>query len=123
MLFYNIDFTVIKSSKKGLMAHDAFSWNILQNKFVTTAEISPYSKKISKAINQWLESMSINERKILVDTLFGSMPGQQLQKIFDFKDIFTKKHNMILKNTTKLDKVSKETLISFFKELNTIRKE
>lgn len=121
MLFYKGNFTVIKSNKKGIMAHDAFSWNIIQDEFVTVKEISEYSKKINKAITLWLDSMSINERKILVDALFSSSDNQPFQRLYDFRELFFKKYGLILKNTNKLDKESRETLISFFKELNTIK--
>lgn len=121
MLFNKDNYNIIKSNKKGIMAHDAFSWNIIQNNFVKAKEISEYSKKVGKAINLWIESMSINERKILVDTLFGSNDNQSFQRLFDFRELFFKKYGLILKNTNKLDKESKETLISFFRELNTIK--
>lgn len=121
MLFYKDSFTVIKSNKKGIMAHDAFSWNIIQNDFVKVREVSEYSKKISKAINIWLDSMSINERKILVEALFSSSENQPFQRLYDFRELFFKKYGLLLKNTSKLDKENKETLMSFFKELNTIK--
>ena len=117
MLFYKGDYSVIKSNKKGIMAHDAFSWNIIQNKFVSVKEVSEYSVKINKAINLWLNSMSTDERKILVDTLFIASDNQP----FQFRDLFFKKYGFLLKNTNKLDKESRETLMAFFKELNTLK--
>ncbi len=64
-------YTVVESSRMGIMQHDPFSWKITNGGFSTTEEVSDGAKYVNRAIRNWLDSLSPEDREKFVDLLFG----------------------------------------------------
>lgn len=70
LLEHEEDYTVVQSTRIGLLQHDPYSWEILGGSFVQMAEVTAGSRITDRAIRTWLESMSPEERCRFVDGLF-----------------------------------------------------
>jgi hypothetical protein len=64
-------YTVVESSRFGVMQHDPFSWKVAGNDFVTTEEVSDGAKYMNRTIRDWLNTLSQEEREKFTDLLFG----------------------------------------------------
>ena len=64
-------YTVVESSRVGIMQHDPFSWKITNGGFSTTEEVSDGAKYVNRTIRNWLDSLSPEDREKFVDLLFG----------------------------------------------------
>ncbi len=118
-LLFNFDkYTIIQSSKKGILQHDAFSWGIMGNKFITVNELTAYSTEINRAINMLLNSMSSNEIKKLTETFFSKLENSESMK--ESSEAILKKIIPLIKTKAKVDKETKDTLVSFVKEIHSI---
>ena len=62
--------TVVKSSNKGLLQHDALSWEVLGNRFVEAPSLNQSSVFAEKTFERWISGISLEERKEFVDSLF-----------------------------------------------------
>lgn len=62
--------TIIKSRFMGIMQHDPYNWEVLGREFIILEEAAPDSRFIDHTIDEWLESMSNEERNEFVDTIF-----------------------------------------------------
>lgn len=69
ILKHDNNYTVVKSSKKGLYAHNMANWVIDGDKFVTE-ELSKNSKLIDQTVINWLKKYDDNERYVFVNELF-----------------------------------------------------
>ena len=61
---------VIKSSEKGIMQHDGFSWEVERNDFVP-AELSAVGRFIRQTQEEWLDGIDDVRRAKFVNTLFS----------------------------------------------------
>ena len=69
LLKHKGELKVVGSTQKGIMQHDLYSWEILGDRFIES-ELTDSSEFIDKALTEWLESVSPEQRKDFVNTLF-----------------------------------------------------
>lgn len=65
------DYAVVESSTSGLMQHNPFSWVVEGVDFSYAQEIGRGASFVDKTLNEWIASMSREEREGFVDTLFS----------------------------------------------------
>ncbi|MCR5809939.1 MAG: DUF2974 domain-containing protein [Lachnospiraceae bacterium] len=78
--------TVVRSNRKGIMQHDALSWEVLGNRFVNTQR-SGDSIYLEKVLNEWLENVDDAARRVFVDQIFGILQALGADTVKDMKDI------------------------------------
>lgn len=86
MLFeHTNDYTVVKSSNGGLWQHNSLSWQVEGTEFVTAPELSAGSREFDGAFSDWLASLSDDERKVIIPTIFGTMYATDSSTLTELK--------------------------------------
>jgi hypothetical protein len=62
---------VVRSDQKGIMQHMAFSWQVQDGAFEVLPAIAPSSQYFNTSLNEWLGSLSHEQRQRAVDALFS----------------------------------------------------
>ena len=75
---------IVKSSKKSIMAHNVYSWNIMRDDFVYSDKTTAMSEDFNNTLSEWLENTSEEKRKIFVNTIFEILNSTEVNT---FKDI------------------------------------
>ena len=71
-LFENMPPTmVVKTNKPGILSHDALTWEISENHFVTAKKSNIKSRLISKACHIFINSLNLSQRKKLIEKIFS----------------------------------------------------
>lgn len=117
---------VVKSNNKGLLQHDAVSWEVLGPRFVTVNSISETSRMLNDILKNWLKETSNEERATFVDTLYKILEASQARSIDDLNAEKGRVANVVLKELGGLSKETKvmlgKTLSALFKEGNHVIK-
>ena len=116
-------FNNIKNAKvvhsTGLLfgGHDPFYWQVLSksNDFWYAKSTSRASKKYSKRVMRWLESLTYDDRKLATDALFEVFNNNIT--IYDLFRNFLKNLTMIKKSLAKYSDEEKEKLKAIIKRL------
>ena len=111
------DYVVVSSMNAGLMQHYAFYWKIEGFSFVLQKRRNLSSRSMDAAFNQWLSSLSLEDRKAIVEAIFSIFEEAGVKYFNDFssigfariKEVFSKMHNM--------DPQTKKMIRSFFGKL------
>ena len=61
---------VVASTERGIMQHMPYSWQIEHGSVVRLPEISPGSQYFNRALNEWLTSLTTEQRRHTIDALF-----------------------------------------------------
>ena len=111
--------TIVKSHAFGGFAqHDAFTWEIKDDSFVTVSETSPDSQQTDLTLKQWVRETSADERKKFFDTFFGIFLDAGITSINDLTDLKQlAKAKEILQNAQDLDPTEREMLERLAKQL------
>ena len=73
LLEHEEEYTVVKSRNNGLLQHDAFSWEVVGNKFIYLDSISDGSRMIDKKMKKFLSEMTKEEREKFVESIFDAI--------------------------------------------------
>lgn len=111
--------TIVKSRAFGGFAqHDAFTWMVEKDGFVTLDQTSPDSQQTDETLKQWVRETSANERKKFFDTFFGIFLDAGITSINDLMNLknFSKIKD-IFQNAQDLDPTEREMLERLAKQL------
>ncbi len=62
--------TVSLSTEKGILQHDIYSWQVLKDDLIKLEKNTNISEDIDKTLTDWLETTTVEQRKIFVDVAF-----------------------------------------------------
>ena len=108
MLEHEEKFTIVKSTQKGLLQHDGFSWEVLGTHFIVTEERTQYSEISDLALKTWINDMDTEERILFVDTLFDILQSTDAKTLLDLNTNKLETAMSLLKTIKNLDDDKKE---------------
>lgn len=116
VLFEQENVQVVKSSKIGIMQHDATSWQVEDDHLIRTIQ-SDVSKDLDKTLEEWLKKYDYKERELIIDKTFSIFEEIGVKKL---NDIIQKRHqifNQIVKNSKDLDNETRLLIFNCWKVL------
>ena len=121
------DVVIVKSDAKGLMQHDAFSWQIEGKNFITCRDFNKDSQAMDITFKSWLSKVDKDTRKQAIESIFNILDAIKIEKVNDFSQKAFIHLIKALKQLKNMDSESREAIICFFKTLlienNNSRKE
>ena len=111
--------TIVKSRAFGGFAqHDAFTWMVEKDTFVTLDQTSPDSQQTDETLKQWVREVPDSQLKKFFDTFFGLFLDAGITSINDFMDLKNfSKIKEIFQNAQDLDPTEREMLERLAKQL------
>lgn len=123
LLEHEEQYTTILSTQKGLLQHDIFSWQLDKKDLIHVPDLTDESKILNKAVKNWLENTTSNQRKNFINIIYDVIINSKAQDINDFSVDRLKKITNVLKSYRNIDTEDKreiEEMIKLFFE-STIR--
>ena len=108
LLEHEEEYTVVKSTQKGIMQHDLYSWQVLGNKFITLKEVTDGSEFIDKTIKEWLENVEPERREQVIDILFEILNKTEVNTFGQLRANWFTNAKIILKTYKNIDEETKE---------------
>lgn len=105
-------FKVVKSSRIGVLQHEPFSWQVKDDEFLYLSKLTGVARYNDKTLNAWINSLSNEERRRLVNLIFDFLEKQDVFTTFQLKESWQKSVLIALSGTSKTDKDAKK----FFKK-------
>ena len=106
---------IVESSNSDLMQHDAFSWQVLGNAFVTVPSRTKQSLYFEKSVQKWLKNLDTDRKKEAVNTLFDIISVSGANTLTEFRESFLKSSPKILHYFKEVDERTKKDINSFLK--------
>lgn len=79
-------YEVVKSSGFGLGQHDCYTWQIEKGQLVKLPDIQVSQRHRNEALNQWIFSLTQEERERFVNTLFDMVAETKAPTLADFAE-------------------------------------
>ncbi|MDO4547667.1 MAG: DUF2974 domain-containing protein [Clostridia bacterium] len=83
LLYHTEDYRVVRSTAIGPLQHHPSSWQVMGNSFVFEGELRKGSRYMDKTLKKWLESMSVDERRVMVDAIYDVMAAAEIKTFHD----------------------------------------
>lgn len=110
LLNYKEECTIVKSTQKGLMQHDLYSWQVLGNKFEYEEELSKESEKTNQMVTKWLETVTPEQREKFIKNMFEILKVTEAKTIEDLTSNWFINARKVLKSYEEIDEESKKIL-------------
>lgn len=109
-MFDNGDFKVVKSSQRGLLQHDGFTWELCGPRFVKLIKLSNRGLRNELQFKAAMKNMSLDERREFVEMFFGVLEKTEAETLSELSESKLKNLSVILKTLGGLDKEQKEMM-------------
>lgn len=117
LLQYHEDYLVIKSSRRGFMQHDAFTWIVDNDDFCYAEKISNSALLRSKSLNEWLNSLNDEKRKMFINALFEVLEKTENESFIELTEEWKKAASSILVAIKNSDPETKKFVSATLSEL------
>ena len=107
--------TIIYSIEKGILQHDIFSWQILRDDLIELSENTDASEIIDKALTDWLEVTTNEQRKIFIDTVFDLLYSTEATTFGEMSRNLTTNLPKIMKKYGEISSADKEIITNMIK--------
>ena len=101
---------VIVSSGNGINQHNALTWQVQGKKLVRAEGISENSLFLEETMADWLDGISVEERKEFIDTVFSALEAPGEDTFAGLGEDPLKNYGEILKYARSLDKEKKDAV-------------
>lgn len=91
LLQHSERYSVVKSSRIGLMQHDPFSWAVEGGAFVSAETVKSGAMFRNKALNSWIDSLDDQKREAFVSALYEVIQATGAKTIDDLTDRWREK--------------------------------
>lgn len=108
---------IVKSSQKGLLQHDASSWEVRKNRFVYLESVSDASKIIDDSIKSWIASLDEEQRRMFVESIFTMLDAVGVKTTGELYNVGLKGISSAFKSFTGMDAEMKQRLLEITKVL------
>lgn len=108
---------IVESKNFGLLQHDPFSWLVEEDDFYYVGHLYGSRKFTNDALNEWILSLSMEERKLLVDTLYNIILASNATNLIDFTMDLKKSMKGMLTAMKDVDKDTKKAIGKIIKGL------
>lgn len=117
LLGHEEEYEIVQSSQKGIMQHDAGTWEVRRNSFVYLDSVSNASKFLDRSLKEWVESLDEEHRKTFVDSLFTILDASGAKTTVELNAMGLKSLNSALKAIGNMDQEVKHKLRLIIKSL------
>ena len=117
LLEHEENYMVVKSTEKGLMQHDGFSWEVCGPSFLHLESVTRESRVADMAIRTVLGDMSDEQRMLFTNTLFEILEAKRNHTLNDIREEGLKAFRAMLKTYDNLDRETRKMLGSVFSKM------
>jgi len=114
LMYSEESYTVVRSSRKGIMQHDLFSWQIENGMFVTDDSVRTRSMLLDRTIADWVASLDDEQRKIFIDTIFDLIRHTNARTVYELNAQKMKNTVMLLEAVKDIDAEKRRFILKVF---------
>lgn len=104
---------IVKSSNSGIKQHDAYTWQIKGNQFVTGRKATVQVRHMNKTLNVLAYDLDRAQRKVVVDTVFSLLSRSKAENLFEVGPGLLKEKNAIAKTLKDMDEETANCIKAF----------
>lgn len=107
---------IIASSRKAVLQHDPFSWEVKVDRFKDRKGRTQFGEKSDVAVRQWINSMNVEEKKEFIDTLFTVLDATGAKTLTDLRTNPIRSATGAQKALNEMDKEKRDKFNAVFKK-------
>lgn len=110
-------FQIVKSTQVSFWQHDPFSWVVEEGRFHLIDSLTPDARYLDQTLNEWVRSLSVEERERFVDSLYGLVDKDSITTFAQLRSERPNGLPAIVHAASQLDADTREFLLQTVKAL------
>jgi len=110
LLEHDDAYNIVVSSATGINQHDGMTWEILGTKFIDGSGLTFSSQQTEQTIHSWLYSMTMDERKGLVNGMFNTLEATGCRTLTELAANRSKTALIIMERLAKMSTKDRDSI-------------
>lgn len=123
LLEHDDNYKIVKSNARGILQHDAYSWQVRGADFEYTAERTAFGKETEEIVDRLMSGMSPERKRLLGEALFTVLESTNQDTVSGIGSNLLQSARQILRSYTGLDPELRAVLNESIAALNRTRRE
>ncbi len=81
LLEHDTNYRIVRSDRRGLLQHDAFSWEVLGNDFVYATERTAFGKRTEAIVDRFINMISPERKRQFCEACFGILEASERETL------------------------------------------
>lgn len=111
------EYHIVHSNEIGIMQHNPFSWEMTPEDFCYMDSLRTDSRIVYRSLNRWVNEMDGEERKTLIESLFGLLEATGVHDFNEFGENLPKNMRIIGRELKQMRPEQRKFLLEIFAEL------
>ena len=108
--------------QKGVMQHDLYTWQLEGKEFIHLKEVDKGSKFMDKAIKQWLDEVSKEQREAFINQIFEILQVTEADTLTKMRENWLKNAKVLMETYKNMDEETKKMMTQTIEALFIIIK-
>lgn len=118
LLEHEEEYIIVKSTQRGIMQHDIYSWQVLGTEFIKEEKITNGSEIINETVRNWLKTTTPEQRENFINIMYDVVTTTKAKTFKEFTSAWAKNIGIILKTYKHIGEKDKkiigQMIFSFF---------
>ncbi|MEE1318592.1 MAG: DUF2974 domain-containing protein [Ruminococcus sp.] len=112
MFEHQEDYTIVKSSEKGFLQHDIYSWEVQRTELVHLNRMTSTSVFFDHTITDFVADLSVEQRKDFIEGIFSLLENTEDKTFNEIVENWKANSSAILKALKNMDSKTRSLIIS-----------
>ena len=122
LMYHEEKYNIIKSTQKGIMQHDLFTWQVEGKKFIHLKEVTNESEFIDAVIKEWTTKFTPKQRNDFINIIYEIITENNSDTLYEMSKNRFKTVGNLIKSYHKTSKKNKQIISQTLSELFNITK-
>ena len=122
LMYHEEKFKIIRSTQKGIMQHDLYSWQVEGNDFIYLKEVTNESELVDEIIKEWTTKFTPKQRSEFINIIYKIVNETNSETLYEMSKNRFKTMGTIIKAYRKTNKQNKLIISQTLSELFNITK-
>lgn len=110
LLEHEEKYKIVKSTQRGIMQHDIYSWQVCGKEFIKSSEVTNGSEIINETVRNWLKNTTPEQRGNFINIMYEVVTTTKAKTFKEFTSAWTKNIGIILKTYKNIDEEEKKII-------------
>lgn len=122
LMYHEEKFYIIKSTQKGIMQHDLYSWQVEGKEFVHLKEVTNESEFVDEVIKEWTTKITPKQRSEFINIVYGIIKETNSETLYEMSKNRFKTVGALIKAYHSTNKKNKQIIAQTLSDLFEITK-
>lgn len=117
LMYHEEKYYIVKSTQKGIMQHDLYSWQVEGKDFLYLKEITNESEFVDEVIKEWTTKITPNQRKEFINIVYNIIKETNSETLYEMSKNRFKTVGAVIKAYHATNKKNKQIITQTLSDL------